>query len=266
MSVPWKRREVIGDHVLYLGDCLEIIPWHPKVDHVISDPPYEQSLHDAKSPTERKFRSDGGSEPRALDFGAIDPIRATVVEVSAPICGGWFIVFCSAEGVGRWADEINPSPMKYKRACFWVKPDSTPQMNGQGPAQGAECFVAAWAGAGYARWNGGGKRGVYTHLKSTRSRHGGHPTEKPVPLMSEILLDFTQPGQWVLDPFMGSGTTGVACAKVGRNFIGIEIDETYFDMACQRIEAAVCAPDMFAPKAAKPVQAKLPIASPVAAE
>jgi len=128
-----------------------------------------------------------------------------------------------------------------------VKPDATPQLNGQGPgARGAECFVTAWNGIGHARWNAGGKRGVYTHLTNQKDRDGRHPTEKPIPLMREILGDFTNPGQTILDPFMGSGTTGVASAKMGRRFIGIEKDKKYFDIACERIERAYSQGDMFA--------------------
>lgn len=156
----------------------------------------------------------------------------------AAMCDGWFIAFCTVEGARPWADCINASPMRYKRACIWVKPDSTPQLNGQGPAQGAEVFVTAWAGGGHSRWNAGGKRGVYTFNVNNPERHGVHPTEKPRRLMSAILADFTTAGQIVCDPFMGSGTTGVAAVMAGRRFIGIERDERYFEIACKRIEDA----------------------------
>lgn len=232
------RVEHIGSATLYLGNCLEIMPTLEPVDHIIGDPPYEASLHAAKSGMKGLVRPDGSHHWKPLDFESVDAIRGQFVVEAAPLCAGWFIVFCTAEGVARWADVINPSPMKYKRACVWVKPDSTPQMNGQGPAQGAEMFVCAWAGDGHAHWNGGGKRGVYTHLVNNPERHGGHPTEKPRRLMSEIIADFTQPGQVILDPFMGSGTTGVAAVMAGRRFIGIEMNPAYFDIASTRIAAA----------------------------
>ncbi|RSV34864.1 site-specific DNA-methyltransferase [Sphingomonas sp. ABOLD] len=182
-------------------------------------------------------RPDGSHHWKPLDFDPIDAIRDEVVSWGAQ-CEGWFIAFCTSEGVARWADAINASPMKYKRACVWIKPDSTPQMNGQGPAQGAEHFVCAWAGKGHARWNAGGKRGVYTHLVNGPERTGAHPTEKPRRLMSELVADFTQPGATILDPFMGSGTTGVAAVMAGRSFIGIDLNPTYFALACKRIEDA----------------------------
>lgn len=245
-----SRIEQIGAATLYLGNCLEVMTTLEPVDHIIGDPPYEALTHAAKAGASRRIRTDGRAEIKPLDFDCIDPIRAAFVQMAAPMCGGWFIAFCTPEGVARWADEINLSPMKYKRACVWVKPDSTPQLNGQGPAQGAENFVCAWAGQGHARWNAGGKRGVYTHLCNPPERHGEHPTEKPRRLMSEIVADFTKPGDVILDPFMGSGTTGVAAVMAGRRFVGIEMNERYFDIACKRIEDAQRQGDMFAEVAA----------------
>lgn len=230
------RVEVIGNATLYLGDCLDILPTLGPVAHIIADAPYEERLHAAKQ-EDSELRKDGGPELKAIDFASIDAIRAPFVEACSPICEGWFIVFCTSEGVGRWADEVNASPMKYKRACVWVKPDSTPQMNGQGPAQGAEHFICAWAGKGFARWNAGGKRGVYTHCTNNPERTGLHPTEKPRALMSEIIADFTDPGELICDPFAGSGTTGVAAIRAGRRFIGIEKDPKYFELACKRMAA-----------------------------
>lgn len=239
------KKEIIGDCALYLGDCMDIFPTLESVDHVISDPPYEESLHLAKMHSS-KLRKDKGPELKEIDFDCIDRIRDNVVIWSSVLSKGWVIMFCTVEGVAKWADAINANDLiKYKRACIWVKPDSTPQLNGQGPAQGAGCFVVSWAGKGHAKWNAGGKRGVYTHCVNGKWRTGEHPTEKPPALMSEILLDFTNQKQMILDPFMGSGTTGIACVKLGRKFIGIEKEPKYFDIACKRIEEAYKQHDMF---------------------
>lgn len=249
--------ETIGDATLYHGDCLEIVPSLTPADHTLFDPPYESLTHAAKNSQKgRKHRNDGVAELQGLDFAPIDEIRDDVVRIVGAATQGWFIAFCTPEGVRPWAESINASPLKYKRACVWVKPDSTPQLNGQGPAQGAENFVCAWAGKGYSRWNAGGKRGVYTHFVNV-GRHGGHPTEKPLSLMKELLGDFTLPGETILDPFMGSGTTGVACVQMGRPFVGIEKSAEYFDLACRRIEAAHKQPRLFAEPAPKIVQAPL---------
>lgn len=235
---------VIGSATLYLGDCLDFMTRLAPVDHIIGDPPYEASLHQARA-HQAKLRKDGGPELQEIDFDCIDPIRERFVELAAPLCQGWLIAFCTIEGVRPWAEAINASPLKYKRSCIWVKPDSTPQLNGQGPAVGAEAFVVAWGGTGHARWNAGGKRGVYTHLVNNAERTGLHPTEKPRKLMAELIADFTAPGQTILDPFMGSGTTGVAAVRLGRRFIGIERDPKYFELACQRIADAQRQADLF---------------------
>ena len=227
----------IGLATLFHGDCLEVMPTLGAVDHVICDPPYEAVTHAALDGKNTARRNDGRPASPAVDFDPVDAIRAQVVAFGEQ-CEGWFIAFCTPEGVARWADEINASPLKYKRACVWVKPDSMPQLNGQSPGAGAENFVVAWAGTGHSRWNAGGKRGVYTHLVNNPDRTGLHPTEKPVSLMAELLTDFTNVGQTICDPFMGSGTTGVAAVRMGRDFIGIERDQRYFDLACQRIAAA----------------------------
>ena len=250
------REERIGDCRLIQGDCLEVMPELGPVDHVFTDPPYEASLHASKNALRGPVRVDSGPDLKGLNFEAIDEIRADVIASAQEICGGWFVAFCTIEGVAKWADAINDSQMKYKRACIWVKPDSTPQLNGQGPAQGAECFVTAWCGVGHAKWNAGGKRGVYRHTVNPPDRHGGHPTEKPWRLFSELLQDFTSEGDTILDPFMGSGTTLVACAKLGRRGIGIELDPDYFDIACKRVEEAYRQPDLFIeqPKPAPPTQ------------
>ena len=252
---PIKKDVTIGDCRLILGDCLKVMPLLGAVDHVISDPPYEAIMQDAKNALQGRLRRDGGPEIRSLGFQSIDDIRADVVSHVSRLCNGWLIAFCTIEGTAHWADAINPSPLKYKRPCIWVKPDCTPQLNGQGPAIGGECFVTAWCGAGRSAWNAGGKRGVYTHNVNPPDRHGTHPTEKPWRLFAEIIRDFTNAGDSILDPFMGSGTTGVACVKLGRKFTGVELDEDYFEIACERISKAYEQPDMFVKgPESKPVQ------------
>jgi site-specific DNA-methyltransferase (adenine-specific) len=245
MGKSYKKKVVIGDCVLYHGDCLEVMPTLDKVEHIISDPPYEEYMHTAKRNASRRLRTDGRDEIKSLNFSSIDAIRDDVVQHASNLSTGWAIFFCTPEGVGKWADSINNSTAKYKRACVWIKPDSTPQLNGQGPAMGAENFVVAWCGSGFAKWNAGGKRGVYRHLTNPPDRDHRHPTEKPWRLLVELLNDFTNKNETILDPFMGSGTTGVACAKLGRKFIGIELDEDYFNIACERIRKAYDQPDLF---------------------
>ena len=250
------RIEKIGPHTLYLGDCLSVMGQLSAVDHVISDPPYEDELHNAMG---KIRRADGREMVRSLGFAGVNAGRSEISQSCVRISSGWVILFTLAEGVRAWRDDLQGSGAKWDTTCFWVKPDASPRFNGQGPARGAECFVTCWAGKGYRHWNAGGKRGVYTHCVNGPKRHGAHPTEKPVSLMSEILSDFTSPGHTILDPFMGSGTTIVACHKLGRAGIGIEIDPDYFDIACKRVEEAMRQPDFFIEPAPKPEQTGMDI-------
>lgn len=234
------RIEHIGDCTLYLGDCREILPTLEKVDAVICDPPYEAVMQKKWGVLSRNAPS-SHVRYEEIGFDAIDLIRDDVAHAVASVCKGWGVFFCMAEGVRAWRDSIEATGAKYKRAMVWIKPDAMPQFNGQGPSVGHEMMVAAWYGKGHSGWNGGGRPGNFAHNKNTPGG-GQHPTQKPLPLLSELVSLFSDAGDLVCDPFMGSGTTGVACVKLGRKFIGIEIEPKYFDIACKRIQAAVDEP------------------------
>ena len=235
LSHPYKRVEHIGDAILYLGDAFEIMPILGQVDHVIADPPYEEDAH---TPMRRTNKSIKNNENDILDFSAItEKQRESIAYYTVEICNGWAMFFCQVEATYLWRKVMQRAGAKYRRSMAWVKPDSSPQFNGQGPAQGYECISSSWCGEGKSIWNAGGKRGVYSFNCNT-DRFGGHPTEKPKLLMNSLIADFSNKGDLILDPFMGSGTTGVACMNLGRKFIGIEIEERYFDIALERIDQA----------------------------
>jgi site-specific DNA-methyltransferase (adenine-specific) len=120
------------------------------------------------------------------------------------------------------------------RLGVWIKPNAAPQFTGDRPGTGWEA-VAVLHRKGRKRWNDGGHHAVWT----CPVQRGGHPTQKPERLVSDWVKAFTNPGEMILDPFMGSGTTGVAAIKHGRGFTGIEIDPKYFDLACRRIDEAL---------------------------
>ena len=121
------------------------------------------------------------------------------------------------------------------RLGIWRKRNGAPQFTGDRPGTGWEA-VAICHRPGKKRWNGGGRHGFWDVPKVN---FAGHPTSKPVALYEAFASDFTEAGSTILDPFMGSGTTGVACVKTGRKFIGIELDRGYFDIAVKRIEKAL---------------------------
>lgn len=217
---------------IYHGDCRAILPTLGQVDHVITDPPYEAEAHTPMRRTNRSIQEGNNDE---IDFAAIDEeTRIFVAGQAVRISSGWALLFCQVEATAKWRDAMLVSGGKYRRSMVWVKPDSSPQFNGQGPAQGYECISASWCGDGASRWNAGGKRGVYEFCCNT-NRHGGHPTEKPLSLMSSLITDFTNTGETILDPFMGSGTTLVAAKRLGRKAIGIELEEKYCEIAAKRL-------------------------------
>ena len=238
-----NRIEQLADGVtLYLGDCREILPTLGKVGTIISDPPYEAVMQNKWGVLSRNAPS-SHVQHEALGFDAIDHMRDEVAKAAVEVCQGWAVFFCMAEGVRAWRDSIELAGARYKRAMVWIKPDAMPQFNGQGPSTGHEMMVSAWCGVGHSKWNGGGRPGVFTFNKNTIGAE--HPTQKPLPLMSELVRLFSFTGDTVCDPFCGSGTTGVAAIKLGRKFVGIEQDPRWFALSCKRIQAALDAPDMF---------------------
>lgn len=230
-------------HVVHLGDCLgpEGLASLPdkSVDHVITDPPYEAEAHHQQA---RALNGPGRGRSVAvlkpLDFAPMtEESRAQTAREMARVARRWVIVFCQAEAVQAWREALVAGGAVYKRAAIWVKPDGQPQLTGDRPGMGYESMVCAHS-PGKSRWNAGGRLGVYTFLRFQSSAPNPHPTTKPVALMEALVRDFTDAGETVLDPFAGSGTTGVACKRLGRSFIGWERDPKYHAIAVKRIANA----------------------------
>lgn len=247
------RTACIHGATLYCGEFEQVLPQLVSADAVITDPPYDAEAHTQQ----RRVMGKGVTACRKLDnqplpFDALaDEQRQQLVQWAAERCAGWLIAFCQAEAISGWRSAITSAGAKWRRSGVWVKPDGMPQLSGDRPAVGHEALAIAWCGKGRSEWNGGGKAGVWILPKSDpESGHGGasnvHPTQKPLRLMNELVSLFSAPGALVCDPFMGSGTTGVACAGLGRRFVGIEKEPKYFDIACQRIDAAYRQQRLFA--------------------
>ena len=259
------REERIGGQRLLLGDCLQVMPGLGRFDHVISDPPFEAEAHTMQRRTNGRKSLNDGQYHRDLDSSPLNfaPItedqRQGVAREAVRLAGKWMLFFCQAEAVQVWREMVESAGGKYKRPMIWVKPDALPQMSGDRPAMGYESIVAGWAGKGRSVWNAGGKRGVYIHNKGEGNKgKNPHPTMKPVSLMCELLEDFTNRDDTILDPFMGSGTTLVACQRMGRHGTGIELDPDYFDIACKRVDEAARQPDLLIPETRpQPVQETL---------
>lgn len=208
---------IIGDATLYHGDCLEILPTLPKVDAVITDPPYGIA-----------FQSNHRTIAHAPIHGDDDAVLLQLA-CEIPVKHSRY-VFC------RW-DNIRALPMP-KSCITWVKNNWS--MGDLDHEHARQTEVALfWPGPHHA-WTGARPSDV---VHDARTANENHPTEKPVALMKKF-VGWTS--GLVLDPFMGSGTTGVACAQLGRKFIGIEIEREYFDIARERIDNAYRQQRLFA--------------------
>lgn len=216
--MSYKRMEIIGDCTLYLGDCLDVMPTLGKVDAVVSDPPYGIG-----ESNERNLTRGNAATPKDYGHYEWDNAPASAEHISA-------IRACSKHQIIFGGNYFDLPPT----SC-WLVWD---KQNGDNDF--ADCELA-WTNLKkavrrvYWRWNGMIRKG-----NDVRE----HPTQKPVGVM-EWCIGHLPNSQTILDPFMGSGTTGVACVKLGRKFIGIEMEEKYFEIACKRIKEAYEQPDMF---------------------
>lgn len=225
-GIGWEMR---------LGDCDDILPLLDPVDHTITDPPYGEEFH-------KKSRTQGNDGmTRVADYGfeGLAPQQRIDLGVQfARLTKRWVLAFSDPESSHLWRQSLEAADMRYCRRGVWIKLACTPQFNGDRPASGHEEISIAYAKcSGRTRWNGGGGRAVWTHPVVNIHHDREHTTQKPVPLMLELVQQFTDPGELVLDPFAGSGTTGIACVRLGRRFVGIERDEKYFKLACDRLRA-----------------------------
>lgn len=232
------------------GDCLSLMASIPdkSLDHVISDPPFELEAHtkqrrSLKDATQKRGAVNTGEIRRidgALPFPAItEEQRCESAAHWARITKRWCVAFCQIEAIANWRSVLTGAGLEWVRGGIWRKPDGMPQFTGDRPGQGFESLAIAHQ-PGRKRWNGGGRHAVWTFTLD--HGHGGgvrneHPTQKPIALMMALVSDFTDPGDVVVDPFAGSGTTGIACLRLGRRFIGFEIDEGYARLASERLTA-----------------------------
>lgn len=230
---------------IYHGDCLRVFEKvAPFADHCITDPPYFRDVYLRASMPKTKVGSGtpgrmGASLTKlaAGDIGCADDLYMPAGENIAALTKRWAIVFSDVESLDRWRVALSRG-MRYVRTGAWIKPDAMPQMSGDRPAVGFEPCTICHAG-GPMRWNGGGHQAVWTHYICKGLMRPDHPCPKPESLMLELVELFTDPGETILDPFMGSGTTLVAAKRLGRKAIGIELEEKYCEIAARRLDQGV---------------------------
>ena len=206
---------------LILGDCLEVMRGmgDKSVDAVITDPPYGMN---------KDFANDTPEQA--------DSLIKLVNERINKICSGNYLMFWSAQRINKIA-ELNP-----KRVLIWNKTFAIYTPNNCG----YRYEPILWIFGKEAVKKCGDIFESYPILFKNQSENENHPTQKPTEIIRHLLENFTNEGDTILDPFMGSGTTGVACVQLNRNFIGIEIDPTYFAIAQERIRVAQMQPNLFA--------------------
>jgi DNA modification methylase len=223
------RREVIGDCTLYLGDCREILPLLPKADACVTDPPYGIGQ-------DKGFEGFGGFGPPIArrqyddDWDDVRPpadLIALVLKsakVSVVFGGNYFTDLLPVGG--HW--------------LVWDKKNTMPTFS--------DCELA---------WTNIPRKSVklltfeYNGLIGKREARV-HPTQKPYEVMRWCIERLPAGSDHIIDPFLGSGTTGVAAARIGKRFVGIEREPKYFSIACRRIEEAYKQPDFFVPRSSVP--------------
>jgi len=220
---------IIGDATLYLGDCMDVLPTLGRFDAVITDPPYGINENSTKVASRVKLAA-------ARDYGAFDwdkePPAAELIQA----------IRDKAEFQALFGGNYFGLPAT---SCWlvWDKMNS---------GDFADCELA-WTNWPKAvrriqwRWNGMIRQG---------NEERTHPTQKPLEVMKWV-IELCPNSETILDPFMGSGTTGVAAIQMGRKFTGIEREGKYFDIACKRIEQAAAQGKMFAPEPMKQIQEAL---------
>ena len=231
MTEPFHKVE-IGACTLYRGDCRDVLPLLPRADAVVTDPPYGISY----VTNHRKV----SKTPGMLQGDDIPPLDTVQGMVSLIKTGGAIYICTRMDVAEQWRVALASSGAINKTAIVWDKTNHTAgDLDGD---YGAQTELILFAHKGRHLLRGGRDVNLW---RIPRPEAGDHPTPKPVGLMGRAIRNSSDAGGTILDPFMGSGTTGVACVKLGRKFIGIEIDAGYFDIACRRIEKAYEQPDLF---------------------
>lgn len=236
---------------LHHGEAEDVLLTLDAVDHFIADPPYSEHVHGAARSSRMNSANDRGGKygadvRRNVDLGFVhlsDELRTFLAEEAARLTRRWVLVFSDTEGAHLWADELGRAGLDYVRTGAWIKRGSTPQFSGDRPATGHESITICHP-KGRKRWNGGGAHAIWdVPIVLNRSRAAKservHPTQKPLRLMQLLVDQFTDPGDLILDPTAGGGTTGVAAMLLNRRAILVERDEKHCEAAATRLQETV---------------------------
>ncbi|QUT07944.1 site-specific DNA-methyltransferase [Sphingobium phenoxybenzoativorans] len=232
------RVERIGAATLYLGNSSELLREVGNIDAVITDPPYEFPTSGGGIFRQNRTNMDRIAAAK-LDKGFDTGVLTTAVAQGANSVAV-FYHYDQVFQISRW---FETSGLERHSGNFWRKTNPMPVANRHYQPE-LEYYWHGWRKPfGVGGDNLAQKKRVWEG--KVGDSDFGHPTEKPLDLMKKIVINASDLGQTVLDPFMGSGTTAVAALAHGRAFVGIEIDPAFFDMACRRIESSVRQGNLF---------------------
>lgn len=235
--------EEVSEITILNCDCTELdAEIISTIDTMLVDPPYCEHVH--KSATSQSPK--GGTRHRHLGFDHLaEPLRAWIAKAAATV-KKWSVVYSDIESINDWRAACLAAGATYIRPIPWIR-WSMPQLSGDRPTTGCEMLTCYWgAQRGRKSWNGPGNLIVYRHedadappvdelVHKALRGDGKHKCEKPLDQMLDLVDWFSDPEDTVFDPCVGSGTTALACAILGRDFIGCELDADWTEKASERV-------------------------------
>ena len=239
------RTEILAEGVtLHLADCRDMLPTLPRADAIVTDPPYGIGY----------VKGTSGNNPPGRRGAHNAVLRRSIDPVAGDDCDFDPAPFLGFADVILWGASHYAQRLPHGRWLVWDK-------------LGAMDSFDSFSDIEVAWHNRRGAERLFRHMwkgicqDSEKDAKREHPTQKPVALMRWCIGQLPGDGQIIIDPFCGSGTTGVAAVNMGRRFIGIEIEPSYFDIARRRISEALRQPDMFIEKPARARPAELPLSA-----
>jgi DNA modification methylase len=251
--VTYKRKEIIGDCTLYLGNALDILPTLDRADLCVSDVPYRLTTGGVSKSSKtmsgifaaHNYANDGQLVMSTIEWEDMAcPIFAALKDDAD--C----YIMCNDKNLKPALVSFTDAGFGLHNVLTWDKKTPTPN---RWYMKNIEFTLYLWKGAAKTINDPSSKQGV----TGNQVDQSNHPTEKPVWLMEYYISNSSAIGDVVLDPFMGSGTTLVACARLGRSGVGIELDEAHYDAACHRVRATYSQSVMAFSPPAKPKQEAL---------
>jgi len=227
-----KNKDVLSKwlNTIQCTNCLVALKKLPNksIELLLTDPTYGISRE-----LNTKGKRLGTTAKLDFNFGDWDIFNKKWVELAIPKVKGWFISFCAKKDIGFYWNSLEKHKFKAIDALVWQKPDPL-------PLNAKSRFLNAWEAAVMGKRPGTTWNSTYEHniinFQAPKGKNRIHPTQKPLKLIEKLISLTTNPKDLVVDPFMGSGTTAVACKKLKRNYIGFEINPKYCRQAKKRIK------------------------------